>query len=128
MSRFLPFKIAAVAASMLVAGVAQAHPKLVSAIPAADSIVAKPGRIELHFSEKLVPAFSGVDLVMTAMPGMSGHAPMKMKGLATTVGADGKSLVVTPKGPLPAGDYKLNWHAVAGDSHRIQGSYVFKVK
>lgn len=128
MLRFLPFKIAAISATMLVAGVAQAHPKLVSATPAADSIVAKPAKIELHFSEKLVPALSGVDLVMTGMPGMSSHAPMKMKGLVTAVGADGKSLIVTPKAPLPAGDYKLNWHAVAGDSHRVEGSYVFKVK
>lgn len=128
MSRLLSLKIAAIAATMLVAGVAQAHPKLVSASPAADSVVAKPTKIELHFSEKLVPAFSGVDLVMTGMPGMSGHAPMKVKDLPATVGSDGKSLVATPKAPLPAGDYKLSWHAVAGDSHRIEGSYTFKVK
>lgn len=128
MSRFLPLKIAAISTAMLVAAAAQAHPKLVSSSPAAGATVATPAKIQLQFSEKLVPAFTGVDLIMTGMPGMPGHGPMKMKGLTTAVGADGKSLIVTPKPPLPTGDYKLNWHAVAGDGHRIEGSYVFKVK
>jgi len=128
MSRFITFTIASISAAMLAAGAAQAHPKLVSSNPAADSSVVKPAKLELNFSETLVPAFSGADIVMTAMPGMSSHAPMKMKGLATAVGADGKSLVITPKGSLPAGDYAVNWHAVGGDGHRVDGSYVFTVK
>ena len=45
------------------------------AIIAANATVAKPARIELHFSEKLMPAFSKADLTMAAMPGM---AAMKM--------------------------------------------------
>jgi len=126
MSRFA--KIAALSAAMLVATAAQAHPKLMSSTPAANATVEKPAKIELRFSEKLVAPFSGVELVMTGMPGMPGHGPMKMGGIKTAVGTDGKTLIATPKSPLPAGDYKLNWHAVAGDSHRIDGSFTFHVK
>lgn len=128
MSRNLLFKTAALSAALLVAGVAQAHPKLLSSTPAANATVDRMAKIELRFSEKLVPQFSGADLTMTGMPGMASHGPMKMKGLATTVGDDGKTLLLTAKTPLPAGDYKLDWHAVAADSHRIKGSYNFKVK
>ena len=28
----------------------------------------------------------------------------------------------------PKGAYKLDWHAVSNDTHRVQGSYTFKVK
>lgn len=128
MSRNLLFKTAALSAALLVAGVAQAHPKLLSSTPAANATVDRTAKIELHFSEKLVPQFSGANLTMTGMPGMASHGPMKMKGLATAVGADGKTLLLTAKTPLPAGDYQLDWHAVAADSHRIKGSYNFKVK
>ncbi|RZM13863.1 MAG: copper resistance protein CopC, partial [Sphingomonas sp.] len=67
MRRF-PALIAAVAALTL-AGTAYAHPKMLSANPAANATVAKPAHIELHFSEKLMPAFSKAELIMAAMPG-----------------------------------------------------------
>ena len=65
---------------------------------------------------------------MTSMPGMTNHAPMKMSGLTTKVGADGKTLVITTKAPMPAGGYTLDWHAVAADTHRVEGSFSFTVK
>ena len=58
--------LTAAAALVMFAGTANAHPKLVSASPAANATVAKPARIELHFSEKLMPAFSKADLTMAA--------------------------------------------------------------
>src|SRR3546814_19049422 len=79
---------------------------LVSATPAPNSTVAKTAKIELHFNEALVSQFSGVDLAMTDMPGMKMNAPMKMSGLATALGADGKTLVITMKSPLPRGNRK----------------------
>jgi methionine-rich copper-binding protein CopC len=125
MSRLLPFTIAA---TILLASAAHAQPRLVTASPAADATVARPARIELTFSEKLAPALSGVEIVMTAMPGMPNHGPMRMTGFATQLSADGKMLVITPKAPLPAGDYRLNWHAVGGGKQRTEGSYSFKAK
>ena len=115
-----------IAATTLVAlaGTANAHPKLLSASPTANATVATPGRVELHFSETLVPEFSKGDLTMAAMPGM---AAMAMPSTAT-LAPDGKTLIITPKGKLPAGRYSVAWHVVSTDTHKVDGSYTFAVK
>lgn len=120
--------ILALAAFSLLAvpGIAQAHPKLLSASPAANSAVTKPTLIKLTFSETLVGPLSGIDLVMTGMPGMTHHDPMPIKGFKAV--ANGKDLSITLPRPLPAGSYELKWHAVAADQHRIEGSYSFTVR
>jgi methionine-rich copper-binding protein CopC len=116
------------AAALTIATPALAHPKLVASNPAANALVAKPSKLELRFSEKLVGQFSSVDLTMTGMPGMANHGPMKVNGVATSVASDGKTLVVKLRKPLAAGTYKLDWRAVSADTHRVNGSYSFKVK
>ena len=108
--------------------VAMAHPKLLSSTPAANATVAKPTRLTLTFSEKLLAPLSGVDLTMTGMPGMANHAPMPIKGFKTAVEGDGKTLAVTLPRALPAGSYDLNWHVVGADQHKITGKYSFSVK
>lgn len=128
MSTITRLSIAAAAALALFSATAEAHPRLLSSTPAANAVIAKPNRIELRFSEKLVAKFSGVEIVMTGMPGMKSHPPMKISGLTTKVGRDGKTLIVTAKTPLGAGSYTLTWHVVSADTHRIQGSFAFKVK
>ncbi|CAH0498978.1 MULTISPECIES: copper homeostasis periplasmic binding protein CopC [Sphingomonadaceae] len=105
---------------------AMAHPRLIGATPAANATVAAPTRIQLTFSENLVGQFSGIDLTMTEMPGMK-MGPMKINGVAATVAPDGKTLVVALARPLARGTYKLNYHVVSADTHRIQGTYTFKV-
>ncbi|MBV1692640.1 copper homeostasis periplasmic binding protein CopC [Novosphingobium sp. G106] len=117
----------AMAASVLAATAVQAHPKLDSTTPAANAVVAAPTRIQLVFSEALVAQFSGIDLTMTEMPGMK-MGPMKMNGVKATVGADGKTLVASLAKPLPVGTYRVDYHVVSADTHRIQGSYTFKVQ
>lgn len=117
----------AMAASMFAATAVQAHPKLTNATPAADTVASAPTRIQLVFSEALVAQFSGIDLTMTEMPGMK-MGPMKMNGVKATVAADGKTLVATLAKPLPVGTYKVDYHVVSTDTHRIQGSYTFKVQ
>ncbi|MES2095928.1 MAG: copper homeostasis periplasmic binding protein CopC [Pseudomonadota bacterium] len=121
------FGLTAAAAALFVAAPAVAHPKLVSATPAPNSVVASPARMQLTFSETLVANFSGVELVMTDMPGMKMSSPMKMK-VAIALAPDGKTVVVTSAKPLPRGAYRLDWHVVSTDTHRVQGSYTFKVK
>lgn len=106
------------------AGIATAHGKLVSASPVAGTTVASPNRITLRFNEPLMPAFSKGDLVMSAMPGM---AEMKMSSNAT-VGADGKTLVITPKARLSKGKYVINWRVAFKDTHKVTGRYAFAVK
>ncbi|MDQ1155967.1 methionine-rich copper-binding protein CopC [Sphingomonas sp. SORGH_AS 950] len=100
-----------------------AHPKLLGASPAADTTVTTaPRTLVLNFSEKLIAPMSGAELTMI-MPGMAGHAiPVK-----TSVGADGRSLVLVPASPLPRGQYQVDWHVVSADTHRITGSYKIQV-
>lgn len=105
---------------------AYAHPKLIMATPAADATVSKADRVELRFSEKLMPAFTGADLTMTG-PGSDAHAMVKVAS-ATTFGKDGQTLIVTPSAPLAAGRYSVAWHAVSTDTHRVTGNYTFTVK
>lgn len=117
----------AAAALLTYAGAAQAHAKLTASNPAANATVVSPAHITLGFSEKLVEKFSGADLAMIDMPGMKMNASMKMT-VKTTLAADGKTMMLMPAKRLTPGTYKLDYHAVTSDTHRINGSYSFKVK
>lgn len=105
---------------------AAAHPRLVSASPAANASVARPTQIVLTFSETLVAPLSGIELTMTAMPGMAEHPRMPIRGFTTKV--EGRTLTAKLPRPLPAGTYELKWHVVAGDQHRIENIYTFTVR
>lgn len=119
------FRFAAItAAAMLLAAPALAHPKLLAATPAADATVAAPARIEMRFSEKLMPKLSGATLSMTGMGGVA-HAPMPVAATSTGVG---NTLTVTTAKPLVAGSYRVDWHVVSADTHRIVGNYAFTVR
>lgn len=118
------FRIVCAAAALLFAPSALAHPKLLAATPAADATVAAPSRIALRFSEKLLPKLSGVTLTMTGMGGVK-HAPMPV---GATTAAVGDTLTVVPAKPLTAGSYRVEWHVVSADTHRIAGSYAFSVR
>ncbi len=120
--------IVTLAASSFAATAAVAHPKLLTAAPAAGATVSGPMAIELDFNEAVVDRFSGIDVQMTKMPGMKMAAPMKMTAGAAVVGADGKRLTTTFTNPLSKGVYKVVWHAVAADTHRVEGNYSFTVK
>ena len=118
-----------------------AHPKLVAATPAPNATTATTARLQLVFSEKLVAQFSGAEVVMTDMPGMKMHGPMRMPAKAS-VAEDGKTLVLTLAKPLPKGGYRVDWQVVSADAdplsassssmradtHRVKGSYSFKVQ
>jgi hypothetical protein len=128
---FQPIKLVAaalVAGGIALASTAQAHPKLVAAVPAANSSNAPTKELRLTFSETLVPQFSGMTVMMTDMPGMKMTAPMAVGKVVSRVAADGKTLVGTLPSPLPAGTYQLGWHAVTADTHRVEGNYSFIVK
>jgi len=120
-------KHALVASTILATSAAFAHPKLLSSTPAENAEVAAPERIELHFSESLMPQFSAANLVMTGMPGMAGHSPMKM-AIKVSATDDPKTMVITPTRPLPAGSYRVDWRAVSADTHPVTGSVPFSVK
>ena len=120
--KWLPFSLSALA--MIGATGASAHPRLLSATPAASSVVAHANRIELHFSEKLIAALAGADLTVTRKGAKAGAAVAS----ATTVGADGKTMIVTPRAALSAGSYILKWHVVSVDTHRVAGVHRFSMR
>jgi methionine-rich copper-binding protein CopC len=126
MMRLLPISALALALAGI-ASPAMAHPKLLAATPAANTTVAPTNRIELRFSEKLIAQFAGASLDMTDMPGMRMHAPMTMK-VATSVTPDGLGLNVVTAKPLPKGTYKITYHVVSADTHRIEGTYSFNIQ
>lgn len=118
--------VAAAAALMTIAAPAMAHPKLVSANPAPNATVAPTARVQVTFTEALMPKLSGADIVMTGMPGMDSHPPMKMPA-KVDVSPDRKTMILTLAKPLPKGSYRLDWHGVSADTHRVKGSYAFMV-
>ncbi len=119
--------LSALTAALLLPTAALAHPALVSASPAANATVARTGIVTLSFSEKLMPKLSGAKLIMTGMPGMKDHPEMPMKA-AASIGPGGKSIILKAASPLPAGSYRVDWHVVSSDTHRITGSHSFSVR
>lgn len=116
------------AAALLVSpGAALAHAKLVASTPTANAKVAKATAIELKFNEKLIPATVKTELVMTGMPGMTDHPPMKI-AYSSAMGKDGKSMTLTPRRALVAGTYKVKWSAAGADTHRMGSEFSFSVK
>jgi methionine-rich copper-binding protein CopC len=99
---------------------ASAHPKLLSALPAANSAVATPGKIEMHFSEGLIPAFASIDLVEKKT-----SARIAVK---TSVSGGGKILTGVPAKRLAPGAYHLTYRVTSVDTHRVQAGYDFTVR
>lgn len=123
------------AASMAVTGAmigwappALAHPKVVAAQPVEGASASNVTQVTITFSEPLVAAMSGMDVMMTGMPGMANHQPMKMTGVKASVAADGVTLVAKLPRALPAGTYEADWHVVSTDTHRVAGKLTFSVK
>lgn len=100
---------------------ALAHAHLTASDPVARSTVPAPRQISLHFTEALNPKFSGAALSMPQMADMATPAKVSFS-------ADKLSMILTPAAALPAGAYKVSWHAVTEDTHRTQGDFVFSVK
>jgi methionine-rich copper-binding protein CopC len=108
---------------------AQAHPALVSSSPAASTVASDVRTVTLTFNEAFMAQLSGLEIVMTGMPGMAGqHPAMKINGVKVTVSADRKTLVAALARPLPVGTYDVNWHAVGDDTHRVSGKVSFTVR
>ncbi|MDZ3831719.1 MAG: copper homeostasis periplasmic binding protein CopC [Sphingopyxis sp.] len=118
---------AALTLALLLAPAAQAHVSLAGSKPAANATVSKVTSVALHFSEKLIPATMKVELVMTGMPGMKDHPPMKMP-FTSAMGKDGKSMTLQMKRALVPGTYKVKWTAAGTDGHRMGSEFSFTVK
>jgi methionine-rich copper-binding protein CopC len=110
-----------IAAILCGVGIADAHPELQSAEPAIGAaMVASPKQIRIMFNESIIPQFSGVELKDQTGKTVG-------TGKATIDPANKKVLVVPIVEQLLPGDYKVEWHAVSDDTHRVKGSYSFSV-
>lgn len=115
------FRCLCVAAACL-SGVEQAsaHAKLIAALPAADSTVAPPKTIEVHFNEAIEIKFSRLTLAAS-----DGKEIAATQVVAT---ADGKTLVMAPVLPLKPGTYTVAWSVVSDDGHKTKGNLHFTVR
>jgi methionine-rich copper-binding protein CopC len=111
----------AVIAAGLFAGAAYAHPEFQSAEPAPGAATTtSPKQIRITFNQNVIPKMSGVEVKDEA-------GKTVLTGKATTDPANKKSLVVPVNEQLPPGDYRVEWHAVSDDTHRVKGSFSFSV-
>ena len=100
---------------------AYAHPELKSAEPAAGAaMTTSPKQIRITFNENLIPKMSGVEV-------KDQTDKIIPTGKAATDPANKKLLIVPLTEQLPPGDYKVEWHAVSDDTHRVKGNYSFSV-
>ncbi|WP_374526273.1 copper homeostasis periplasmic binding protein CopC [Sphingopyxis sp.] len=123
MNRWLSLSLVAA----LTPGAALAHARLTGSTPAANATVSKVTTIGLTFSEKLIASTVKAELVMTGMPGMKDHPPMKI-AFTSAMGKDGKSMTLQLKRALAPGTYKVQWSAAGADTHRMGSEFSFTVK
>ncbi|MBN8963774.1 MAG: copper homeostasis periplasmic binding protein CopC [Rhizobiales bacterium] len=101
-------------------GIALAHPQLEASEPAAGATASSPKQIRITFNEVVIPKFSGIEIKDKAGRTIT-------TGKSTVDPADKKRLVVPVKEELSSGEYKVDWHAVSDDTHRVKGTYSFSV-
>lgn len=109
------------AAAAVTAPSAQAHAKIASSQPKADSeLQDAPKEIRIKFNEALEPAFSKIVLVNAkdaevALPRIS-------------VDKSDRTVMFTPVPALPAGQYSVRWSTMTHDGHKAKGQFAFRIK
>ena len=121
MSKKISIVVVTMIAASLCVNAAYAHPELQFAEPAVGRATPSPKQIRIMFNENVIPQFSGVEV--------KDHAgKLIATGKAIADPTNKKQLVVPgPLKALPPGEYKVEWHAVSNNTHRVKGSYSFSV-
>ena len=116
LSIFRIFMLAALVAALGTAA-AQAHAFLEHASPLVGSTVASaPREVALTFTQNLESSFSSVQVT-------DGNGARVDQGKAQV---SGNTMRVGLKS-LPAGTYRVRWHALSVDTHSTEGSFTFTV-
>jgi methionine-rich copper-binding protein CopC len=111
---------AAGAALSLWTAAAFAHAHLVRATPAEGGAVkAAPAEVTLKFNERLEPAFNSAVIRDAASKQVDKADAHVDKADHTTV------RVSLP--PLEPGVYTVEWRVMSGDTHKINGTFTFRV-
>jgi methionine-rich copper-binding protein CopC len=101
-------------------GSAFAHAFPRSSAPSAGATLhASPPAIVIDFTEQLEPALSRIEV-------FDDKGAKIPAGPLTADAKDGRHVSVS-LGTLPAGTYKVVWHAVSVDTHHTEGSFQFTV-
>ena len=112
---------AILAAVGLIATPAQAHPRMTMSAPAPNvTLRSAPTEIIIGFNERIIVRFSGLDL-------RDSHNKKIVTGNASLAPAGNTKVVVPIKQRMLPGTYRVAWHVVSVDTHRISGTYTFKV-
>lgn len=107
--------------AMTCTSLVQAHAFLDHADPRVGSTVTgSPSSVKIWFTEELEGAFSKIEVFDS-----QGH---EVDQKDSKVDHQEASLMTVSLTPLPAGTYKVVWHAVATDTHHTTGSFPFTVK
>ncbi len=118
-SRKILSLLGAASALLLVATQADAHARVVASNPAASATVASTRAISVTFSERVAPAFSGLDVV---------NASGTKIAVTSSVSNDGKTISGRTGRALAPGAYTVNWRAASADGHRMTGNFAFTVR
>lgn len=106
----------------LAATAANAHPRLQASNPAPGAVLTTaPKDIRLNFSEDLVAPFTGLTLKNAAGKSIPTGKIAFLRG-------DTSKIVVPIGARLTPGTYNVAWHAVSVDTHRVTGSFSFKLR
>ncbi len=124
----IPAFLAALALTALAPSALLAHVQLTASTPVAGAAAKAPKTITLTFSQPVVQASTAASIIMTAMPGMPNHGEMPIRNFTASWSADGKTMTLTLKKPLPTGSYDVRWQAAAADGHAMKGTVAFEVK
>ena len=120
MRNILVLLIAAIALLATV-GEAAAHAHLKRANPRVGATIKEaPPVLQLWFTEALEPSFTKVELQDAA------GKPVAAAG-EPHVSPEDRALLELPLPKLPAGKYKVIWHAVSVDTHVTDGDFAFTV-
>ena len=100
---------------------AAAHPRLVKAVPAADSRAAvAPKEIALTFNEALTLALSRITLT-------DGKQQVIALDTLRAGPGDPKTLMAKVTDPLVPGRYTVKWQAAGADGHPMRGELTFVI-
>jgi copper transport protein len=107
--------------TILFKGTLWAHAALLSAEPAAGSVLTRsPARIRLVFSEPVNATVSGIRIVSAAPPA---------RDLTVRPDPHDLSAIMAPiTDALAAGDYRVAWRTVSVDGHKVSGNFSFTVR
>lgn len=116
----LPFILTIFLAS-LTGTAARAHAFLDHALPRVGSTATlSPPQVKIWFTEELEGAFSRIQVVDAQ--------GKEVDRRDSKVDPSNPSIMVVSLPPLPPGDYRVKWSAVAVDTHHTTGTFTFTVK